>query len=120
MTARVNRQGQTLNINFPKVNIQSLTLAVGDVPAHRMGVREPAKKGGDFPFLPRPDDEMPVRAHGAPAEDPQGMQAVGLDHDPLEGLEIRLFAKQREPRYRPIEDVVDVSAGCCSCSSWHA
>ena len=48
------------------------------------------------------------------------MQAVGLDHDPLEGLEIRLFAKQREPRYRPIEDVVDVSAGCCSCSSWHA
>jgi len=58
-------------------------------------MRQPAEVGGDFSFLLRPDEEMPVRAHGTPSQYPQGMQAVGLDHGPLKRLEIGLLAEQR-------------------------
>ena len=33
------------------------------------------------------------------------------DHNPLEGEEIRLLAKQRQPRHGAVEHVVDKSSG---------
>jgi hypothetical protein len=84
-----------------------------------MGVGQPGEEGAHFAFLSRPNDEMPVRAPKTPCQFPQGMPGVCLDHDPLERLEVGLFAKQRQPHHGPFHDVVDISAGCNSRSSRH-
>ncbi len=60
--------------------------------------------GCDLPFLLGPDDKMPMRSHRTPSQDAERMERVGRDHDPLERLEIDLFAEQRQPRCRPNGD----------------
>ncbi len=106
-------------LETPLIEVSAADCVVRHVPAHGMGVGQPPKIGSHFSFLLRPDHEVPVRSHGAPCQNPQGVPIVGLDHDPLESLEIGLFAKQGKPCHRPVQDVVHIAAGCCSCSSWH-
>ena len=55
------------------------------VPAHRMGVGEPAEEGGQLPVPPRPEEEMPV----------VGQQAIG--RDPGGEGQVRTFPSFDEP-----------------------
>ena len=93
--------------------------AVGDVPSHGVRVCQPSHERRHLAFLARVEEEVPVIAHHAPAENPNRMQGMGLDHDSLEGLEVCLLAKQRKSGNRTVQHVINQAARGYPCSSWH-
>jgi hypothetical protein len=69
--------------------------------------------------LPRPDDKVPVVAQDAPGQNPRRRPRVRFQQHPLKRRLIRLLAEQRQPGYRPVQDMIDVPARSHSGCSWH-
>ena len=84
---------------------------VGHSPPHRVRVRQPAEVIGDLAVSLGPDDKVPVVREDAVRQDPQGMPAIGLDHDPPEGLEVHIREKESHPADGSVKDVVDLASG---------
>lgn len=80
------------------------------VPAHRVGVGEPADKGGQLAVGPRPEDHVPVIGHQAVGQQADGLSLPGLGQHAFEGRVVLRLLQQRQPGHRPIEDVINQTA----------
>ena len=67
------------------------------VPAHGVGVREPADKGGQFAVLPRPEHRVPAIGHQAVGQQADGASLPGLGQHTLEGRIVLRLLEQRQP-----------------------
>jgi hypothetical protein len=47
------------------------------------------------------------------------MPLVRVDHDLLEGLEVRMVVEQMHPADGSVQDVIHLPAGCMARRSWH-
>jgi hypothetical protein len=68
--------------------------SVGNSPAHRVRVCEPAEIIRQLSIFLRPNGEVPVVRHYTVREDAGRVSLVSLDHDSLECLEVGVFAKK--------------------------
>ncbi len=93
--------------------------AVGDAPAHGVGVGEPAEEVGDLGGGGGADDEVPVVGHEAEGEDGEWDTGVGFEEDALEGGEVGGFFEEGDAAGGAVEDVVGVAFGGDAGASWH-
>ena len=82
------------------------------MPALRMGDGDPAEDFGEFPILPRPEEEMPVIWHQAIGGDADVRLGVGFSEDLFKGRIVGGLLKEREPADTAVQDVIgEVSGG---------
>jgi len=89
------------------------------VPAHGVGVGEPADEGGQLAVGPRPEHHVPVIGHEAVGQQADRTALAGLGQHAFEGREVLGLLEQRQPGHRPIEDVINQTAGSNTGLSWH-
>ena len=89
------------------------------VPAHGMGVGQPAQKGSQLALLFGPQDEVPMVGHDAIAEDADRVPFAGLVDDAEEGFVVAASFEEGQASDRPIEGVINKAAGGLASSAGH-
>src|SRR5262249_11330988 len=89
------------------------------MPAHGVGVRQPATKGGQIAFVARPEQEVPMIGHKYIGQDSHGVPLQRGGQDTLEGGVIGGCFEQGGPGDGAIEHVVDEAAGSMACGARH-
>ncbi len=90
------------------------------VPALRMRQRKPANESRKVALLPGPEHHMPMVRHRAVRQQTHPHSPHGLVKDPLEGIVIFRFLKDRHSRVGPIQHVIYHPAGSRPQRSSHA
>jgi hypothetical protein len=93
---------------------------MGGLPALGVRVRELPHERRELSVGVRPEDEMPVVGHDAPAEDANWRQGVGLDQHALERQEVLWLFEEPQAAVGTVEHVIDQSAGGIACLARHA
>jgi hypothetical protein len=92
---------------------------VGLLPALGVGQCQPSHERRQFAIAPRPEDQVPMIGHQAPAQHADRQTLVGLEQHPLEGLEVRVLLEQPQPAVGAVENVIDHPAGSDACLTRH-
>ncbi len=103
----------------PLVKMARSLGSIISVPAHRMGVRQPAEEVGELLVCFRADDEVPVIRHDTIGENRQGLSLERLLQNTLEGLIVFLLLEQRQSSHRAVKHVEANIIWANARSLWH-
>jgi hypothetical protein len=90
------------------------------VPAHCVGISEPAKESRDLVLGLRPNHKVPVVRHHAVGKDWQPFPSKCLGYHPIERVIVLGFFKQRQPSHRSVENMKTGASRANARSSRHA